>query len=90
MKDAEIKVRLTKEEKEFLRKIAKVKGLNMTEFILNTTLESAKKIEDNIKTQKIIKDRISSHEEKIMKLTEKIRGNKENKKRAFSFLKRNG
>lgn len=92
VKDAEIKVRLTKEEKEFLKKIAKIKRQNMSEFILNTSLKSAKRIEENINSQKIIEDRALRNEQKLMQITEKIRGNNENnklsKRGTFSFLKR--
>lgn len=88
VKDAEVKVRLTKEEKELLKRVAKIKKMSMSEFVVNTSLKTANRIEENIKSKNMIEDRALKNEEKIMKLTEKIRGNKENKKGTFSFLKR--
>jgi len=89
IKDAEIKVRLTKEQKELLKKIAKAQGMSMSEFIVVTTEQRAKGKEENIKFQKMIEDRAMGTEKKLLEITERIRGNKDKKmlpkRRRFMF-----
>ena len=89
IKDAEIKVRLTKDQKELFKKIAKAQGMSMSEFIVVTTEQRAKGNEENIKFQKMIEDRAMRTEKKLSEITERIRGNNDNKKypkkRRFMF-----
>jgi len=89
IKDAEIKVRLTKEQKELFKKIAKARGMSMSEFIVVTTEQRAKGNEENIKFQKMIEDRAMGTEKKLLEITERIRGNKDKKmfpkRRKFMF-----
>ena len=89
IKDAEIKVRLTKDQKELIKKIAKAQGMSMSEFIVVTTEQRAKGNEENIKFQKMIEDRAMRTEKKLSEITERIRGNNDNKKypkkRRFMF-----
>ena len=89
IKDAEIKVRLTKDQKELFKRIAKAQGMSMSEFIVVTTEQRAKGNEENIKFQKMIEDRAMRTEKKLSEITERIRGNNDNKKypkkRRFMF-----
>lgn len=89
IKDAEIKVRLTKDQKELFKRIAKAQGMSMSEFIVVTTEQRAKGNEENIKFQKMIEDRAMRTEKKLSAITERIRGNNDNKKypkkRRFMF-----
>lgn len=89
IKDAEIKVRLTKDQKELFKKIAKAQGMSMSEFIVVTTEQRAKGKEENIKFQKTIEDRAMRTEKKLSEIAERIRGNNDNKKcpkkRRFMF-----
>ena len=89
IKDAEIKVRLTKDQKELFKRIAKSQGMSMSEFIVVTTEQRAKGNEENIKFQKMIEDRAMRTEKKLSEITERIRGNNDNKKypkkRRFMF-----
>ena len=89
IKDAEIKVRLTKDQKELFKKIAKAQGMSMSEFVVVTTEQRAKGNEENIKFQKMIEDRAMRTEKKLSEITERIRGNNDNKKypkkRRFMF-----
>lgn len=80
IKDAEIKVRLTKDQKELFKKIAKTQGISMSEFIVVATEQRAKRKEENIKSQKMIEDRSMRTEKKLFEITERIRGNMDKKK----------
>ena len=89
IKDAEIKIRLTKDQKELFKKIAKAQGMIMSEFIVVTTENMARKKEGNIKFKKMIEDRAMGNEKKLLEITERIRGNKDKKmfpkRRKFMF-----
>ena len=80
IKDAEIKIRLTKDQKELFKKIAKAQGMSMSEFIVVTTEQRAKGKEENIKSQKMIEDRAIRTEKKLSEIAERIRGNMDKKK----------
>lgn len=80
IKDAEIKVRLTKDQKELFKKVAKDEGMSMSEFIVVTTERRAKEKEELIKSQKMIEDRAMRSEKKLFEITERIRGNIDKKK----------
>lgn len=80
IKDAEIKVRLTKDQKELFKKIAKAQGMSMSEFIVVTTEQRARRKEENIKSQKMIEDRSMRTEKKLLEITKRIRGNMDKKK----------
>ncbi|WP_061308227.1 MULTISPECIES: DUF1778 domain-containing protein [Clostridium] len=89
LKDAEIKVRLTKEQKELIKRVAKEEGMSMSEFIVVTTEKMARKKEGNFKSQKMIEDRAIRTDKKLLEIAEQIRGNnnKKNspKKKRFMF-----
>lgn len=57
MKDDYIKIRVTKEQKELFKRVAKDLHISMTELLVVGTEKSAKKKEENIKFQKSIEDR---------------------------------
>ena len=63
--------------------------MSMSEFIVVTTEQRAKGNEENIKFQKMIEDRAMRTEKKLSEITERIRGNNDNKKypkkRRFMF-----
>ena len=68
---------------------AKAQGMSMSEFVVVTTEQRAKGNEENIKFQKMIEDRAMRTEKKLSEITERIRGNNDNKKypkkRRFMF-----
>lgn len=66
IKDAEIKVRLTKDQKELFKRVAKDEGMSMSEFIVVTTENMARKKEGNIKSKKMIEDRAMGTEKKSL------------------------
>lgn len=89
MKDAEIKVRLTKEQKLLFKKIAKAQGMSMSEFVVVTTEEKAKRKEEILKFQQSIEDRAIRTDKKLLDIAEKIRSNSNKKcspkKKKFMF-----
>ncbi|NFO82783.1 DUF1778 domain-containing protein [Clostridium botulinum] len=76
VKDAEIKLRVTKEQKELFKKIAKAENMSMSEFIIVTTEYAARKKAENIKSKGMIEARALKTESKILELKNKL-----NKKR---------
>jgi uncharacterized protein (DUF1778 family) len=87
MKDDYIKIRVTKEQKELFKRVAKELNVSMTDLLVVGTENLAKKKEENIKSQKIIEDRAMETEKKLAEITNRIRGNnkKLSKSRRFMF-----
>lgn len=76
MKDDYIKIRVTKEQKELFKKIAKEESISVSEFIIVTTEYLARKKDENIKSKDMIERRVARTEEKILKLKEKLNKNR--------------
>lgn len=68
IKDEVIRVRVTLEQKEKLKKIAREKGKSMSEFLSVATQNEIKKFEELEKNYKKIYDRAVATEEKIQSL----------------------
>ena len=85
IKDAEIKVRLTKDQKELIKKVAKAQGMSMSEFMVVATEQRAKGKEENIKFQKTIDDRATRTEKKLAEIAERIRNKKKPSVWRFTF-----
>lgn len=86
IKDDNIKVRLTKEQKELFKEIAKSKGITLSELIVVGTDEFCKRQKEKLDFKDILEARAKSTDEKLIKLREKNL-NKEKKLSRFSFLK---
>ena len=67
-KREEIKIRLTKEQKELIKRVADKKGLTMTEFILTNIEQLAKSIECNLDNKEMIEERINNTEQKLQEI----------------------
>jgi uncharacterized protein (DUF1778 family) len=67
-KKEEIKIRLTKEQKELIKRVADKQGLTMSEFILNKIEPLAKSIECNLDNKKMIEERINNTEQKLQEI----------------------
>lgn len=76
-KNDEIKIRITSKDKKRIKAAAESKGMNMSEFVLNVTERSIRKIEDEIESKEVIENRIFSTEEKLSKLKEKMNNKRE-------------
>lgn len=71
-KREEIKIRLTKEQKELIKRVADKQGISMSEFILNKIEPVAKQIECNLDNKEKIETRINSTEQKLHKIKFKM------------------
>ena len=71
-KREEIKIRLTKEQKELIKRVADKQGLTMSEFILNKIEPVAKQIECNLDNKEMIEERINNTEQKLYEIKLKM------------------
>ena len=85
-KTEEIKIRLTKEQKELIKRVAKQQGTTMSDFILKYIEPIALGKELDIKNKDIIEERVESTEGKIQELKRNLENRKGNKSKSF-FLK---
>lgn len=76
MKDDYIKIRVTKEQKELFKKIAKAENMSMSEFIIVTTEYAAKRKAEYIKSKDVIESRAMRTESKILELKKKLNKNR--------------
>ena len=76
MKDKEIKIRLSAQEKEIIKNAASVKGISMSELILELSLIEAQRITLNLEHKDIIENRIRETDNKLIE----IKGNLENRR----------
>lgn len=82
IKDEIIRVRVTSEQKEKLKKIAKEKGKSMSEILSVATENEIKNYEEKQKSYEKICERVVATEEKIQELKIKM-GIKKNNKKSF-------
>jgi len=89
VKDAEIKVRVTKEQKELIKRVAQASGMNMSEFIVATVEKLAKQKDESIKFKDVIEDRAVRTDKKLaeikIKLSEVSERKKHEKKKFFKW-----
>lgn len=76
IKDSEIKIRVTKEQKELFKQIAKAENMSMSEFIIVTTEYAARKKAESIKSKDMIEARALRTESKILELKKKLNKNR--------------
>ena len=88
IKDEIIRVRVTSEQKEKLKKIAKEKGKSMSEILSVATENEIKNYEDKQKSYEKICERVVSTEEKIQEIKSNLEQRKlKNKKSSRKKLK---
>lgn len=80
IKKEEIKIRLTKEEKSLIKRVAKMEGKTMSEFILLHMVQLAENKEKNYENKDKIERRIDNMEGKLQDLKGKMESKKGNKK----------
>lgn len=83
VKDDVIRVRVTKEQKEKLKIIAKLKGKSMSDILNVATQNEIKKFEEQEKNYKKICDRAVATEVKIKKIKEKLEERKLKNRKSF-------
>ncbi|WWU66852.1 CopG family transcriptional regulator (plasmid) [Clostridium baratii] len=77
VKDEVIRVRVTKEQKEKLKRIAKEKGKTISEILSVATDYEIKKFEEQIKYSDEINRRFVATEERIQEIKRKLEDRKE-------------
>ena len=83
IKDEIIRVRVTSDQKEKLKKIAKEKGKSMSEILSVATENEIKKFEEREKNYNKICDRAVATEEKIQSLKKNLEERKLKSKKSF-------
>ena len=79
----ELKIRLTKEEKAYIKQVAQAKGISMSKFVLDSIIPVAKRQLDLIEHKEIIEARIEGTEAKIENLKGKMQSKKGNTKKSI-------
>lgn len=83
----ELKIRLTKEEKAYIKEISKAQGVTMSKFVLDSVIPTAKRQLELIDHKEIIDARIEATEVKIQNLKGKMNSKKgNNKKNIFGSI----
>ena len=85
IKVEEIKIRLTKEQKDLIKRVAKQQGLTMSAFVLKYMEPIAMSKELDIEHKAIIESRIEATEGKIFRLKENLETKKGNKNKKWFF-----
>ena len=83
IKDDYIKVRVSKEQKEFFKRIAKGKKISMSEFIVVATEERALKEQDKLENKESLEFRVSELEKKLQDIKLKMESQRVKKKSIF-------
>ena len=85
VKVEEIKIRLTKEQKDLIKRVAKQQGLTMSSFVLKYMEPIAMAKELDVASKEIIEGRINETEGKIFRLKENLETRKGNKNKKWFF-----
>lgn len=87
VKDEYIKVRVSSEDKEKLKKIAKEKNMSMSEILFVATKREIEIYEEKHKYYNKICDRAVATDEKLQEIKIKLEKRKSKKRGRFKFLK---
>ena len=85
IKDDYIKIRVSKEQKELFKDIAKKKNISMSKFIIVSTEERALREKEKFEGTKSLELRVSELEKKLQGIRVKMEG-KRAKKKIFYFV----
>lgn len=90
MKKSEVvQIRLTKEQKELFKEVAKELETNMSELMIVATEKTVKRYKEKMSLQEELTDRAIQTEKKLSVITDRIRrknySKKDTKKRRFIF-----
>lgn len=78
-----IKIRVTTEQKDLIKRVAKLENSTMSDFVLKHIEHIAENKEVTIKNQKVIEERIQKTEENLQKIKENLKNRKENNNRSW-------
>lgn len=82
----ELKIRLTKEEKQLIRDAAASRGITMTQFILDMAVPTAKRQLAIVKNKDIIEDKIVRTEQQLQKVKKNLEQRKVQPKSLFETI----
>ena len=85
IKDDIIRVRVSKEQKEFFKRIAKEKKVSMSEFVVVATEQRALKEKEKLENKESLEIRVDELENKLQEVKVKML-NKREKKKFFKFF----
>jgi len=83
IKDDYIKIRVSKEQKELFKDIAKKKNISMSKFIIVSTEERALREKEKLEGTKSLELRVSELEQKLQEIKLKMERSKADKKKFF-------
>lgn len=83
-----IKIRVSKEQKDLIKRVAQLEDTTMSDFVLTHIEHLAANKELDIKNKEIIEKRIQRTEENIQKIKENLKNRKESNENKQNWLKR--
>ena len=83
----ELKIRLTREQKQLIKRVSKLEGLTMSDFILHHIEPIAMSKEYKLTVDENINKRIATTENKIIELREKLNERRNNSRTRSNRLK---
>lgn len=87
IKDDVIRVRVSKEQKELFKSIAKEKNISMSEFMVVATEQKALREKEKIEGTKSLELRVSELEKKLQEVKLKMENQRGEKKNFFQKIK---
>ncbi|MDZ4906859.1 DUF1778 domain-containing protein [Clostridium perfringens] len=82
----ELKIRLTKEDKQLIKAAAASKGITMTQFILDMAVPTAKRELEYINYKDIIEEKIVHTDKKLQEIKKKLQERKVQPKSLFEII----
>ena len=86
IKDEVIRVRVSKEQKEFFKRIAKGKKVSMSEFMIVATEERALREQEKLENKESLEQRVAEVEKKLQEIKAKIESKRTEKKSFFNYI----
>lgn len=86
IKDDIIRVRVSKEQKELFKSIAKGKKVSMSEFIVVATEERALKEQEKLENKESLEQRVEDLESKLQEIKDKMECQRAEKKNFLKFF----
>lgn len=84
MKSEVVQIRLTKEEKQLFKEVAKELGISMSELMIVATENKVKTYKEKVSLQKNVVDRAMKTDKKLSEIKDKMREKREYKKSSKS------
>lgn len=82
----ELKIRLTKEDKQLIKDAAAAKGITMTQFILDIAVPTAKRQLEFVQNKEIIEEKAVHTDKKLQEIKKKLEERKVQPKSLFEII----